>query len=168
MGYKLTHLFFAVAFGAYTYNILLHECMFKHYSAHRNIDFNYILTRIYWSKSISFGGSLFFVTVNWVSVFEFNGYSVQRSVRSAMFSLNLNKPHNYKLYFEKKLNSFIKFSVVFPNKGLNLIQRFFLEFLHFPITNVLQDLQQQSSHQRHPSSGKPSQIKHPLLSHPFL
>ena len=74
-------------------------------------------------------------------VFECNGYSVQHSVRSAMCSLKINKPHNYKLYFEKKLNSFIKLSVGFANKGLNLIQRFFLEFLHFPTTNVLQDRQ---------------------------
>ena len=40
----------------------------------------------------------------------------------------------------------------------------------FPhITNVLQYRQQHSSHQRHPSSsGKPPQIRHPLLPHPFL
>ena len=39
------------------------------------------------------------------------------------------------------MNSLIKRSVEFPNKSLNLIQRFFLECLHFPSTNVLQDRQ---------------------------
>ena len=45
---------------------------------------NYILTRIKEQYALE------------VSLFEFNGYSVQRSVRSAMCALKLNKPHNYK------------------------------------------------------------------------
>ena len=87
LAYSLTHWFFCgCVWCVYIQYIITRSSYVTAYAM-----INYILTRIKEALEV-----LSFLTLNWVSVFEFHGYSVQHSVRSAMCALKSNKSHIYK------------------------------------------------------------------------